>query len=216
MSRQIALVPLLMAAALIAASPTPSAFRHLEASARVRADDDKPDYAPILERMLDFHSFNFPTIDGHPFDLRDYAQGKQLVIIEFLAGWCRNSNRNGHILERLWTRYREHGLGVVGVAEYSDDSDLRIHINRIGIDYPVVVETRKLDQRTNSSHYKYRRAVGDKRRWGTPFYVIVDSNDIVAAVDGPFSRHVYTVSGELMEDEANRFIQEHLADTKPK
>ena len=138
------------------------------------------------------------------------------MIIEFLAGWCQNSNRNGHILERLWTRYREHGLGVVGVAEYSNDADLRTHINRIGIDYPVVVETRKLDQRKKSSHYKYRRAVGDKRKWGTPFYVIVDSNDIVSAVDEPFSRHVYTVSGELIEDEADRFIREHLANTMPK
>ena len=216
MIRQIALTPLLVLAALIAASPTPSGFRHLKPLAKVWADDDKPDYAPILERRLDFHNFNLPTVDGHPFNLRDYARGKQLVIIEFLAGWCRNSNRNGHILERLWTRYRDHGLGVVGVAEYSNDADLRTHINRIGIDYPVVVETRKLDQRKNSSNYKYRRAVGDKRKWGTPFYVIVDSSDIVAAVDGPFSRHVYTVSGELIEDEADRFIQEHLANTKPK
>ena len=216
MSRRILLTPLLMAAALVAASPRPSAFRHLDPSARVAADDGKPDYAPILERSLDFLNFNFPTVDGHPFDLRDYARGKRLVIIEFLAGWCQNSNRNGHILERLWTRYREHGLGVVGVAEYSNDADLRTHINRIGIDYPVVVETRKLDQRKKSSHYKYRRAVGDKRKWGTPFYVIVDSNDIVSAVDEPFSRHVYTVSGELIEDEADRFIREHLANTMPK
>src|SRR5512138_1674680 len=113
MIRQIALTPLLVLAALIAASPTPSGFRHLEPLAKVWADDDNPDYAPILERRLDFHNFNLPTVDGHPFHLRDYAVGKQLVIIEFLAGWCRNSNRNGHILERLWTRYRDHGLGVV-------------------------------------------------------------------------------------------------------
>lgn len=139
------------------------------------------------------------------------------MIVEYFAGWCPNSNRNGHIVERLWTKYRERGLGVVGVAEYSDAIELSTHIGLIGIDYPLVVETPKRDQRRDSSHYKYRRAVGDKRKWGTPFYVIIDARDIeLATQKGPLARRVYTVSGELVEAEADQFIRERVADSQRK
>jgi hypothetical protein len=208
-SRRNGLITFLLAAAMIAATPVSHAI--------VTADDAKPDYAPIVERKLDFYSFTYETVGDGPFNLRDYAQGKSMVIVEYFAGWCPNSNRNGHILERLWTKYRERGLGVVGVAEYSDAIELRTHIGRIGIDYPVVVETRKRDQRKNSSHYEYRRAVGDKRKWGTPFYVIIDTRDIEpAAPRGPLARRVYTVSGELAEAEADQFIRERVADAQRK
>ena len=216
MSRQPGLILLLAAAVMIAAPPVP-ARNPMEPRAGLATDDAKPDYAPIVERKLDFYDFTYQTVEGGAFDLRDYAQGKSVVIVEYLAGWCPNSNRNGHIVERLWTKYRERGLGLVGVAEYSDAAELRIHIGRIGIDYPFVVETRKRDQRKDSSHYKYRRAAGDKRKWGTPFYVIIDKRDIEpAATKGPLARRVYTVSGELVEAEADQFIRERVADAQRK
>ena len=216
MSRQPGLITLLVTAVMIAASPVRTnnwAANWLEHPASVATDDATPDDAPIIERKLDFYDFTYQTVEGGPFDLRDYAQGKSVVIVEYLAGWCPNSNRNGHIVERLWTKYRERGLGVVGVAEYSDANELRIHIGRIGIDYPFVVETRKREQRKDSSHYKYRHAVGDKRKWGTPFYVIIDARDIQpAAAKGPLARRVYTVSGELVEAEADQFIRDRVGD----
>jgi len=212
MSGQLGLKLLILALLMIAAMPAP-AGNTLEPPASGATDDAKPDYAPIVERKLDFYDFSYQTVEGGPFDLRDYAQAKTVLIVEYLAGWCPNSNRNGHIVERLWTKYRERGLGLVGVAEYSDADELRIHIGRIGIDYPFVVETRKRDQRKDSWHYKYRRAAGDKRKWGTPFYVIIDTRDIEpAAPKAPLARRVYTVSGELVEAEADQFIRERIAD----
>lgn len=214
MFRRAVLILLLLAAVPIAAPPRLSAGRALENRARVATDDDKPDYAPIIERKLNFNDFSYQTVEGRALDLRGYAQDKRVIVVEYFAGWCKNSNRNGHVVERLWTRYRQRGLAVVGVAEYSDAAELRIHINRIGIDYPIVVETRTLGQRKDSSHYRYRRAVGDKRKWGTPFYVIIDARDIEpATANGPVARRVYTVSGELEETEADQFIRERLADS---
>lgn len=214
MSRSLGFILLLLASAMIAAPPVPSSTMPFERPSAA-GDEDKPDYAPIVERKLDFYDFTYQTVEGAPFDLREYARGKSLVIIEYFAGWCPNSNRNGHIVERLWTKYRERGLGVVGVAEYSDAAELRIHIGRIGIDYPIVVETPKRDQRKGSSHYKYRRAVGDNRKWGTPFYVIIDVRDLeLAAPKGPLARRVYSVSGELVEAEADQFIRGHVADVQ--
>ena len=177
-----------------------------------KIDHNKPEYAPILERNLDFYGFSYSTVEGGSFDLKEHLRGKQLTIVEYFAGWCENSNRNGHVIQRLWAKYRDRGLGVIGVAEYSDPAELRIHINRIGIDYPVVVETKKLGQRKDSSHYRYRRAVGDKRKWGTPFYVIIDARDVEqGGPNGLIARRVYTASGELEEESTDQFLSKALA-----
>jgi peroxiredoxin len=170
-----------------------------------------PEPAPIVERQMDFYDFNFKAADGRAFNLRDYATGKRVVIVSFVAGWCSNSNRNGHVLKRLYDKYRDRGLGAVVVTEYSDADEVRIHVNRIGIDYPVVMETSSRGDRKDSRHYKYRHSVGDKRKWGTPFYVILDARDIEAsAPKAPLARRVFTVSGELVEAEAEAFIEQHI------
>jgi len=215
MPRRTVLILSLLTAFIIALPTTMTASEPLVSTGSI--EDEKPDYAPIVERSLDFYAFTSQTPEGNPFDLRDYAKGKSLLIIEYFAGWCPNSNRNGHVVERLWNEYRQRGLGVVGVAEYSDADELRIHIGRIGIDYPVVIETRNRDKRRDSLHYKYRHAVNDKRKWGTPFYVIVEDRDIEdAGMKTPFARHLYTVSGELEESEANQFIRQRLGNAQSK
>jgi hypothetical protein len=175
---------------------------------------DTPEPAPIIEQKLDFHDFNLMSIDGQSFNLRSYAAGHRVTIVAFVAGWCPNSIQNGHVVKRLYDKYRERGLGVAVVTEYSDAEEVRIHVNRIGIDYPVVTETKSRADRKDSQHYKYRRAVGDKRKWGTPFYVIIPARNIEpAAVKAPLARHVYTVSGEIIESEAEKFIEQQLSQT---
>jgi len=201
---------LLLVSSTLTASRAPSAARTYDAALFSSTKDDA-EFAPIIERKIDFYNFDYRTVDGHTFDLRDYFKRKSLVIIAYVAGWCPNSNRNGHVIEKAWSVYRDRGLGVVGVAEYSDPDELRIHINRIGIDYPVVVETKDRNHRKDSLHYRYRHAVGDKRKWGTPFYVIVDTRDIEAgSPTGLLARRVYTVSGEVEESELERFIHPRL------
>jgi len=77
--------------------------------------NDEPEYAPIVERQMDFQEFQLKTPEGNDFDLRDYAADKKLLIIGFVAGWCKNSNQNGHIVKKLYDKYKTRGLGVVAV-----------------------------------------------------------------------------------------------------
>jgi len=172
---------------------------------------DEPEDAPIVERRMDFFDFSYAATDGKPFNLREYAAGKRLVIVSFVAGWCRNSIRNAHVVKRLYDKYGNRGLGVVVVTEYSSADEVRIFINRIGIDYPVVGESIKRDDRKKTLHYKYRHGLEDTRKWGTPFYVIIDGRDIEPlAPKSPLARRIYTISGEMIESEAERFIEEHI------
>lgn len=171
--------------------------------------NDEPEYAPIVERQIEFQEFRLKTPDGQAFDLRRYAADKKLLIVGFVAGWCKNSNQNGHIVKSLCEKYKTRGLGVVIVSEYSSPGEISTHIGRIGIDYPIVVETTKLGERKKSSHYRYRQAVKDKRKWGTPFYVIIEHQNIEPA-GSVFARRVYTVSGEIIEKEAEAFIEQRI------
>ncbi|HWP44719.1 MAG TPA: hypothetical protein VNO14_15835, partial [Blastocatellia bacterium] len=55
-------------------------------------------------------------------------------------------------------------------------------------------------------------AVGDSRKWGTPFYVIIERRDLEdAGGRGLIARRVHTVSGEMIESEAQSFIDERLS-----
>jgi len=183
----------------------PAAAGHLEG-------EDQDEYAPIVERHLDFVDFSLPDLDGKPIRLSEYAAGKRVVLVCFVAGWCQNSNRNGFVVKRLVDRYRDQGLGALVVGEYSSVGELRIHVNRIGIDYPVVYETLTKSERKKSWHYRVRQQADDKRRWGTPFYVILDRRDLLPQhSQGPLARRLYTVSGELREDEAVAFLDRILA-----
>jgi len=170
-----------------------------------------PEPAPIVERKLDFGDFTLKTYDGHPFNLHDYAEDKRLIIVSYIAGWCENSNRNARVIKRLFDKYRDRGLGVVAVSEYSTPEEITVYVNRIGVDYPVVVETDHLKARKESSHYRYRTQAGDARKWGTPFHVIISAREIGQPRGGILARHVHTVSGEIIEAEAETFIEQHLA-----
>ncbi|HYP27898.1 MAG TPA: redoxin domain-containing protein [Blastocatellia bacterium] len=170
-----------------------------------------PEPAPIVERKLDFEDFTLKALDGQPLNLRDYASGKRLIIVSYVAGWCPNSNNNGHVVKRLYDKFRDRGLGVVAVSEYSTPEEVSVHVNRIGADYPVVVETDSTKARKKSAHYRYRTLAGDSRKWGTPFYVLISAQDIEQARGGGvLARRVHTVSGEMIEAEAERFIEQHL------
>jgi peroxiredoxin len=175
-----------------------------------RAASD-PEPAPIVERKMDFYDFTLRSMDGRAINLRDYAKDKRVVIVAYVAGWCNNSNENGHVIKRLYDKHRERGLGLVAVGEYSSAEEVRMHVNRIGIDYPVVIETDSTDARKKSRHYKYRQKVGDKRKWGTPFYIIIERDDIEpAGASDLLARRVHTVSGEIIESEAEYFLSRRL------
>ncbi len=66
------LITTLLAAAIIAAQPVLSDSKPIAPQAPVAAGDAKPDYAPIVERKLDFYSFTYETPGGSRFDLCDY------------------------------------------------------------------------------------------------------------------------------------------------
>lgn len=57
--------------------------------------------------------FSLRSLEGKTVTLKDY-EGK-LVVVNFWATWCTPCEVEMPTLERLWQRYRDRGLVVVGV-----------------------------------------------------------------------------------------------------
>ena len=85
------------------------------------------------------------TLDGRTTSLAEYS-GK-VIILDFWATWCPPCRREipGYI--RLYQRYRDRGLVIIGATyESGSVSDIQQFAMGIGINYPLVLGTRSLMQ----------------------------------------------------------------------
>ena len=164
-------------------------------------------YAPLREAKLDFKDFSFPTLEGATLNLREQARGSRLVLVTYFAAWCHNSNYDAATINDLYAKYRERGLAVVGVCEYSDRDELRKFVEQHQPAYPICLEGgSEAKGRTATAHYRYRRQAGDKRKWGTPFNVFVRAAEFEARGE-TLAKRVRVAAGELVKSEAEEFIR---------
>lgn len=169
-------------------------------------------YAPLREAKLEFKDFSFPTLDGATLNLREQASGQRLMLVTYFATWCYNSNYDVEVINELYAKYHEQGLAVVGVCEYSSAADLRAFIERHRPAYPICLEAiGEIKDRSATTHHRYRKQVGDQRKWGTPFSVVITAEEIKAQ-GATFAKRPYVAAGELIKAEFEHFIQQELAD----
>lgn len=171
------------------------------------------EYAPIQERTINYRDWTFNSLTDNrtPVNLRRWMQGKRLVLIVYYAAWCGNWRLEAPVVARLYDRYKDRGFDVVAVSNYASCDDSRAFFTTSGgaAPYTVVVESEAREARDQTMHYTYRQATGDTRRWGSPYNVFLEpartnpTGDILA-------ERAFVANGELIEEEADRFIRERL------
>ncbi|MDQ1590055.1 MAG: hypothetical protein QOG71_682, partial [Pyrinomonadaceae bacterium] len=63
----------------------------LSAFAAPAAPSDGHEYAPIQEKKIKYKDWTFKKLaTGEPVNLREWAKGKKLVLVVYLAPWCNN------------------------------------------------------------------------------------------------------------------------------
>ena len=169
------------------------------------------EYAPLLEQKLDYKDWTFKSLkDGSPVNLRELAKGKKLVLVVYFAPWCWNWKAEAPVVARLYDKYRAQGFEVVGVSEYAPAGDSRKYFeSQGGAPYPVVVESEETAARERTTHYGYRKACGDTRRWGSPFNVFLEPAKLNKSGE-VLTERAWVVGGELIEKDAEQFIRERL------
>lgn len=166
-------------------------------------------YVPLREAQIEFKDFTFPTLDGSPLNLRQAARGKQRVLIHYFATWCHNSNFDVQTMTEAYDKYRAQGFLVIGVCEYSTKDELRRFIEKHKPTYPICLELTadgKKRERTTSTHYAYRKQVGDERDWGTPLNVLLTAADLEPQGE-VVARRVRIAPGEIIKSELGELLR---------
>jgi thiol-disulfide isomerase/thioredoxin len=172
---------------------------------------DGHEWAPLLEQKIDYKDWTFKTLkDGTPVSLRELAKGKKLVMVVYFAPWCGNWKAEAPTVWRLYEKYKAQGFEVVGVSEYGSAEDARKYFEgQGGAPFPVVVESEAGDAKEKTTHYAYRKAIGDPRNWGSPFNVFLEPAKLKPAGE-VLTEKAWVVGGELIEKDVETFIRERL------
>lgn len=70
---------------------------------------------------------------------RDYA-GK-VIVVNYMASWCTACQVEIPSLVKAYDRYRDRGVQLVGIALQTSQPGTLTMIRRLGIDYPVYLDT---------------------------------------------------------------------------
>lgn len=171
---------------------------------------DVHEYAPIQEKKINYKDWTFKRMTtGEPVNLRGWTKGKKLVLVVYLAPWCNNWKLEAPVVERLYAKYKAQGFDVIGVSNYGTERDQQIHFKDKIPPYPVVIESDTREARDQTTHYAYRQLTGDARKWGSPYNIFLLPSKLKH--DGDLlTEKAWITNGELIEEEAEKFIRKHL------
>lgn len=181
------------------------------ASRAQQKDEHGHEYAPLLEQKLDYKDWTFKRLsDGAPVNLREWSKGKRLVAVVYFAPWCGNWKHEAPVVARLHEKYKGHGFDVIAVSEYAAPEETREFFEAEGgAPYTVVVESEVGSARQKTTHFQYRQACNDTRKWGSPFNVFLEPAKLNSSGE-LLTERAWVVGGELIERDVERFIRQKL------
>lgn len=166
--------------------------------------------APMVERDIEYKDWTYKSVrGGDEINLRSLAAGKKLVIVVYFAPWCPNWRHDAPMLQRLYDKYRSSGLEIVAVGEYDPVDAMKANLDAMKVTFPTVYESQSRADKTGTLHFSYRRATGDTRNWGSPWYIFVTPAAIEKKGD-VLLRKAPVINGEMIEEEGEKFIREKL------
>ena len=173
------------------------------------------EYEPLEEKAINYKDWTFNSLkENKPVNLRSFAQGKKLVLVVYFAPWCPNWRNESPDVAELYEKYKAQGLDVIAVSEYGSRADALAYFGAGGPTYTVVSESESRDDREKTSHYTYRQASGDLRKWGSPYNIFLEPAKLNKTGD-VLTEKAWIVNGELIEADVEKFIRERLGLDKP-
>jgi thiol-disulfide isomerase/thioredoxin len=166
--------------------------------------------APVVEREFGYQDWTYKNLEGDgETNLRKFATGKKLVMVVYWAPWCPNWRHDVAFVQELHTKYADKGLSVIGVGEYDTVDRMRSHAKQFGLTFFNVYESESTRARETTQHYTQRRAAGDTRRWGSPWYVFLEPASLKPTGE-VLADKVNVVNGELVKGDVEKFIEGKL------
>lgn len=169
------------------------------------------EYAPLVEKEFAYKDWTYKSIreNAPEINLRAALNGKKLVMVLYFAPWCPNWRLQAPVAERLYAKYKANGFEIIGVGEYDSVAAMRTSVDSFKITFPVVYESDKQSAKTTTPHYGYRQLTGDRRNWGSPWSVFLETSKVKPKGE-VLTEKTFVVNGELIEAEAEAWIREKL------
>jgi peroxiredoxin len=162
-------------------------FKTIEATRDEKAA--LPDVKKItyLKDGFDRLNFTFPNEKGEKISLSDDAYKGKVVIVQILGSWCPNCMDESRYLAPFYTKNKDKGLEVIGLAyeKTLDDEFFKTKMNlirsRFGIDYQL------LKAGTNSSESATESLPMLNKVVGFPTTIIIDKQGKIRETHTGFS-----------------------------
>ena len=104
--------------------------------------------SPIVEKEITYNDWTYKDIrSGKDVNLRDFDKGKKLTIVVYWAPWCHNWQHDAPMVEKLYEKYKDKGLGVIGVGEYDPVDAMKGILDTFKITFPAVYESQNRSER---------------------------------------------------------------------
>jgi len=166
--------------------------------------------APIVEKDFAYKDWVYKNVKtGTDMNLRKFMFGKKLVMVVYFAPWCPNWKHDAAFVQGLYEKYKGNGFDVIGVGEYDPVDAMKAHLETYKITFPAVYESALRTDKDKTLHYEYRKAAGDSRKWGSPWYVFLEPEKLEKR-GLILSKKANVVNGELIKDQAESFIRTKL------
>ena len=110
--------------------------RHLVAAFFFAVTSLSVGYVAALDEGTRAPEIRATDLDGNRFQL-SRMRGK-VVVVDFWASWCEPCGDAMPVLDRLYQRYKEHGLVVVGVNVDREERNARQFLRRTRVSFPIV------------------------------------------------------------------------------
>ena len=166
--------------------------------------------SPIVEKEISYKNWTYKDIrTDKDVNLRDFTKGKKLTIVVYWAPWCHNWQHDAPMVERLYEKYKDKGLAMIGVGEYDPVDSMKGVLDTFKITFPAVHESENRSEREKTLHYGYRKSTGDNRNWGSPYYVFLMPSTMEKKGD-VLTKKTFVINGEMIESEGEAFIRKQL------
>ena len=148
-------------------------------------------------------------LSGNRIELvKTYGGESDVTIFSFFAEWCPNCHYEAKQINQLFLDYKDRGLSLILVMDYSSYKKSLAFVNNCKLDVPFVfgeLAEKNEQQKVKTQFYKFRSALNDERGWGVPFHIILekDNSDKLGIVMGEFiSNDIKTYLGKTLLSEA--------------
>lgn len=90
----------------------------------------------------EIRDFSLETLGGDTFSMSEYL-GDKVVVMTFWASWCVPCKKEHPHLQRLYDKYKDDGLAVVGinVDEPGNLAKVRSHVRRYKLTFPILLDS---------------------------------------------------------------------------